>query len=125
MGLVWRAALGLDGIPEDLRCSCEHYSQMVALHNVRYEAERAAVCDALCAEGLSVEPVKGAPLVSRYPDYSMREVGDNDVLYGVVGRGSEGRFCDCAAGDDRVIAKEQELVSPHHGRPRLRPCPQG
>lgn len=75
LGLVWRAARELDGIPDDLRASCERHSRMLALHNVRYEAERVAVCEALHKAGLSTLTLKGASLVPRYPDYSMREVG--------------------------------------------------
>ena len=111
LGLVWRAARGLDGIPEDARRSCERHSRMIALHNVRYEAERSAVCEALRAEGLSVMALKGSPLVACYPDYSMREVGDNDVLYGLVGEGGDGRFYGHTVGDDAIVASDQKLVS--------------
>ena len=90
LGLIWHAARWLDGIPGGVRESCQRFSDMVALHNVRYEAERTAVCAALRAEGLSVLPLKGASLVSRYSDYSMREVGDNDLLFGLVGMDGHG-----------------------------------
>ncbi|MBM6816717.1 hypothetical protein H6A23_05995 [Olsenella uli] len=40
-------ALWLDGVPDDVRAPCKRFSDMVALHNVRYEAERVAVCAAL------------------------------------------------------------------------------
>lgn len=86
LDLVWRAIR----TPGDVRESCQRFSDMFALHNVRYEVGRAAVCKALRAEGLSVLPPKGANLVSRYPDYSMREVGDNYVLYGRIKRDSQG-----------------------------------
>lgn len=111
VGLAWHAARGLDGVPEEVRRSCERYSRMIALHNVRYEAERSAVCEALRAEGLSVMPLKGSPLVARYSDYTMREVGDNDVLYGFVGECSDGRFYGGAAEDDETVARGRELVS--------------
>ena len=111
VGLAWHAARGLDGVPEDVRRSCERYSRMIALHNVRYEAERSAVCEALRAEGLSVMPLKGSPLVARYPDYTMCEVGDNDVLYGFVGECSDGQFYGDAAEDDETVARGRELVS--------------
>lgn len=92
LGLVWRAARELDGIPDDLRASCERHSRMLALHNVGYEAERVAVCEALHKAGLSTLALKGASLVPRYPDHSMREVGDNDVLCGVVARDTAGFY---------------------------------
>lgn len=90
LGLIWHAARWLDGIPGGVRESCRRFSEMVVLHNVRYDAERADVCAALRAEGLSVLPLKGANLVSRYPDYSMCEVGDNDLLFGLVGLNGDG-----------------------------------
>ena len=43
LGLIWHAARWLDGIPGGVRESCQRFSDMVALHNVRYEAERTAV----------------------------------------------------------------------------------
>ena len=67
---------------------------MVAFHNVRYEVERMAVCEALYEEGLGTLALKRASLVPLYPDYSMREVGDNDVLCGMVGRDGSGAYRD-------------------------------
>lgn len=83
---------------------------MVALHNVRYEAELAEVCAALRAEGLSVLPLKGANLVALYPDYSMREVGDNDILYGAVWRDAHGRYHSLDAGEWNVDSPNRESV---------------
>lgn len=110
LGLVWHAARVLDGIPDDVRESCQRFSDMVALHNVRYEAEREAICAALRAEGLSVLPLKGAGLVSRYPDYSMREVGDNDLLYGFVDADADGSLHGRPDPDGSLLARAQGVA---------------
>lgn len=110
LGLVWHAMRWLNGIPDGVRKSCERFSDMIALHNVRYEAERATVCEALRARGLSVMLLKGANLVARYPDYSMREVGDNDVLYGFVGESLD-KLLDKRSGCNRpLFAQMQETA---------------
>lgn len=110
LGLVWYAICALDGIPYDVRNSCQRFSDMFALHNIHYEAERVEVCVVLRAEGLSVLPLKGASLVSRYHDYSMREVGDNDLLYGFVDVDAGGGLNGRPAPDGSLLARAQEIV---------------
>lgn len=102
LGLVWRAARELNGIPEEVSEPSQRFSDMVALCNVRYEAER--------ARGLSVMSLKGANLVALYPDYSMREVGDNDVQYGFVGLDADGSLHGPPDPDGSSLARAQEAA---------------
>ncbi|MBM6786699.1 nucleotidyltransferase family protein [Collinsella tanakaei] len=55
-------------------------------------------------------PLKGANLVALYPDYSMREVGDNDILYGAVWRDAHGRYHSLDAGEWNVDSPNRESV---------------
>lgn len=98
LGLVWHAVCGLDGIPDDVRRSYEVHSQMVALHNVRYEAERATVCEALRAEGLSVMTLKGSPLVARTPTTPCGRWGITTFFTDMSGRAATAGSADTPPG---------------------------
>lgn len=111
-GLIGYALRDMDGVSTKIRDTCDRAAEVTALRSIRYEAERNVLFSALREAGISYLPLKGACLVSRYPSYGMRLLGDNDILVGLVEKDASGTYYDVLAdADERIRLRADEKLN--------------
>lgn len=64
----------------------------IIFKQICFDVEREEILGELAEKGVSCLPFKGVHLLSYYPEAGMRDMIDNDILYGIVERGKEGKF---------------------------------
>ena len=70
-----------EGIPEGIAEKIKNEKNMAVRKSMLLNAERAAVTGFMEKEGIKYLPLKGIILQDMYPEFGMRQMADNDILY--------------------------------------------
>jgi hypothetical protein len=79
-------------LPRELRERWQHAADMTLLMQLSYDEERAQILDEMAAQGLSYIPLKGIHTATYYPQFGMRSMSDNDILYGFIEESDDGEY---------------------------------
>lgn len=110
-GLAWHSAGNSKGLPKGLINQWRQKAYLTEIRRIQYDAERELVLEALAEEGISAIPMKGAALAHLYPALDMREMGDNDILYGMVEEGEGGIWHVCGSNVSERIETIREALN--------------
>ncbi len=79
MSLEQTGCLGY--MDEELASECRVYTDSVIRKNILMNVERKNILDRFEEEGIWYVLLKGCIIADLYPDFGMREMGDNDILF--------------------------------------------
>ncbi|MCR5737473.1 MAG: nucleotidyltransferase family protein [Eubacterium sp.] len=100
-GLTYYAVQSLtDDMPEQLAKMWKTYRDTVIYKKLMMEEERNAILSDLCWEKISFLLLKGCNIEKYYPKPGMRDMADNDILYGRVEQDEDGIY--------HIIGKTEE-----------------
>ena len=71
----------LEYLDKELSDQWRMYTDVVIRKNILMNVERERILDRLESEGIWYMPLKGSIIADYYPDFGMREMADNDILY--------------------------------------------
>ena len=68
-------------LDEELAAEWRMYTDAVIRKNILMNVERKSILDRFETEGIWCVPLKGCIIADYYPDFGMREMADNDILF--------------------------------------------
>ena len=81
-------------LPKDVDDKWRRERDWIIYKQICFEAEREEIIRTLMEKGISCLPFKGVRLLNDYPEAGMRDMVDNDILYGTA---------PCTSKEDRTI----------------------
>lgn len=102
-----------DRVPEVIMKEWKQYRDAVIYKKLMREEERNIIMNDLSKEGISFLPLKGCNIDIYYPELGMRDMADNDILYGKIGPGKQGEYCVLGRTEDerkQTVRETQKIL---------------